>query len=184
MLRKKFLSLLLTMAMCVAIAIPAYATDPSLVQVEVECRADIIEFFNSPEYNPDLKYEFIYQAPNQFRMLCPECGYNAYSSVIDERYNLNDPASQGRQVTCPGFQSPFIDVVTEMLVYLWQECDVCGYRTDEIYQETIWYVFCSMEGMGQNTYIATDYKTLNRVGCEHEWKDFLDVGWTLGCDGP
>lgn len=181
---KKAISLLLVFTCYLFMTITIFASEPEIKLIHVKCEEDILAFYNSPEYDSDFKYEFTYSTPSHSRILCPKCGYNSYITRNIEKYNLNDPASQGRVTTCPAFLQHIYDVIEEKLVYTWQECKTCGYQTEHLYKETKWYVYCPAEGFEDTTYVATDYKTLNRIGDIHEWKDYVDPAWTLGCDGP
>ena len=44
----------------------------------MESEDEILEFINSPQYDPNELYSFIMLDPYSARSLCPNCGSNAY----------------------------------------------------------------------------------------------------------
>lgn len=93
-----------------------------------------------------------------------------------EKYDLCHPSSQGMSVQCPNYPvAP--DVLCVMLAYVYQYCNTCGYKSNESFAESKYYIDGSFS---ETRYIATDYKTRNRIGNIHEWKDT----WSLYYDDP
>lgn len=64
-----------------------------------------------------------------------------------------------------------------MLVYVYQYCNTCGYKGPETFSESKYYIDC---GYKETSFIATNYKTQNRLGDIHEWKDT----WSLYYNDP
>lgn len=174
---KRFLSLLLSLCMSFTFSAPVFAMESESVEIAVNDEQDILEFIFSDEFDPSLVYSFVYpDSPISARILCPECGYNTLVGKTVERYDLCHPSSQGMTVQCPDFPTA-PDAFYVMLVYAYTYCNTCGYKGAEGFYESKYYIFCTLT---EESYVATNFKTDNRLGCTHEWKDT----WSLYYDDP
>lgn len=179
-IQKRIISLILILALCMSytLCIPVFASEPESLEIEVNDEQDILEFLFSDEFDPHVAYRFVY--PDSLvmaRITCPKCRYNSLVGKTVEKYDLCHPSSQGLSVQCPEFLFA-TDVFNVMLVYVYQYCNTCGYKSTETFSESKYYIGCLYH---EESYIATDYKTQHRTGNDpHEWKDT----WSLYYDDP
>ena len=165
---KRFLCLFFVFCMSLTLCVPVFALGPESVEIAVNNEQDILEFIFSDEFDSDVAYTFVYpDAPVKTRALCSNCGYNTLVGKTVERYDLCHPDSQGATLHCPDFYfAPC--AFNAMLTYVYQYCNTCGYKSQETFSESKYYIDCTFKKM---RFIATDYKTRNRIGDSHEWKD-------------
>lgn len=172
---KRILSLLLVLCISFTFCIPSFALESEGLEVEVNDEQDILEFLFSDEFNPQMIYRFVYpDSPVKARILCSKCGYNTLVGKTIERYDLCHPSSQGMTVQCYYFPTA-PDVLYVMLVYVYQYCNTCGYKSSETFVESKYYIYCSF---ADEQYIATDNKAAARD--PHEWKST----WSMYYDDP
>ncbi len=174
---KKFLSLLLVLCMSFTLCVPVFASESEGLEIQVNDEQDILEFIFSNEFNPHAAYRFVYpDSTVMSRALCSNCGYSTLVGKLAEKYDLCHPSSQGKSVQCP--EHPLAsDTFWVMLVYVYQYCNTCGYKGPETFSESKYYIDC---GYKETSFIATNYKTQNRLGDIHEWKDT----WSLYYNDP
>lgn len=163
-MKKKLLSLLFAVLMCLLVCVPALAEGTNHVEIMVNSEADIITFLSSP-YDTDKTYTFVYNNPIAMHILCPYCGYNTYRGSVREDFKSGDPDSEGRVYDCPNNYSFSGDVVNEMLVTKTNYCTTCGYEQSTVSDK--YYITCPFEG----SFIATERRT---GGDMHEWLDWWD----------
>lgn len=86
---KKLICVLLSLATCLSLTLSATAAEQERINITVENENEIMDFYNSSEYDPNLRYSFTYPNPRQPKILCPKCGYNTYQGYIyDEEGNV------------------------------------------------------------------------------------------------
>ena len=103
-------------------------------------------------------------------------GWETGTIVPSIENDLCHPSSQGMTVQCPDFPTA-PDSFYVMLTKVYQYCNTCGYKGDETFSESKYYIGCSFTS---TSYVATNYKTRNRLGGPHEWKDT----WSLYYSDP
>lgn len=167
---KKFLSLFLAACMSLTLSVPAFARESEYVEIKVNSEQDISEFLSSNEFDSHVTYMFVYpDSPVMTRARCSKCGYNTLVGKTVECLDECHDSSQGQNVTClDSLMAP--DILTVMLVYVYQYCNTCGYTSSKTFVESKFYIICAAHG---TTYVATDYKTQHRDAARdwHEWKD-------------
>ena len=136
---KKIISLIFVLAMCLFLATPAMATEPNRVEIIVESEDEIIEFINSPQYNPNNLYTFTYTYPSKMRILCPNCGYNTYRGATEDvEYDIFVR-------NCPMMSTTLAsDIGTVYKIYTYSYCITCGYETTHTYAGTKYLIDCYM----------------------------------------
>ena len=174
---KKFLSFLFALCMSFTLCIPVFASESENLEIEVNDEQDILEFIFSDKFDPHVAYRFVYpDSTVMTRALCSRCGYSTLVGKTVAKYDACHPSSQGMSVQCPEFPTA-PDAFYVMLVYVYQYCNTCGYKGPETFSESKYYIDCSFS---ETSYIATNYKTQNRIGGIHEWKDT----WSLYYNDP
>lgn len=133
---KKLISLALALGMCLSLTLSATAAEKGRVHITVENEDQILDFYNSPEYDPNMRYSFTYPNPRQPRIRCPKCGYNTYKGYIDDKDGNVD------YKTCPQ-GSMQGDHVIEVKTYSYSYCETCDYNTPKYYQGTKYQVLCN-----------------------------------------
>lgn len=172
---KRLFTLFVCFAMLLALAVPAFALDANeqnTIEIEVTKEQDILDFIFSDGFDPHVAYSFVYpDTPVMTRALCSNCGYNSLVGKQVEDFDLCHPSSQGRTVQCPEMvQAP--DSFYVLLTYVYQYCNTCGYKSAKTFSESKYYIGCAFD---ETNYVATNYKTRNRIGVSHEWKDTWSV---------
>lgn len=135
---KKLISLALALGMCLSLTLSATAAEKGRVHITVENEDQILDFYNSPEYDPNMRYSFTYPNPRQPRIRCPKCGYNTYMGFID------DEEGDVLDKTCPTGLSMESDMVVAMITCTYQFCETCDYKTKEIRKVTKYQILCSL----------------------------------------
>lgn len=136
---EKVSCLLMALGMCLNLCIPAFAAERARIEIIVENEAEIAEFLNSQEYDPDNLYSFIIPDQRQLRMLCPSCGSNSYRGVTEHREMDIHPRM------CPSSPDTQNDVCTEFDVYTYSKCDYFGYKASAAFLDRYWVVECHAE---------------------------------------
>jgi len=70
---KKIISLVLVLVLCLFLAVPSLASERDRVKIGVDSEEEILEFLNSPQYDPQNHYTFSYADPNSINIVCPQC---------------------------------------------------------------------------------------------------------------
>lgn len=167
--KKKFLSLLLALCMSFVLCVPAFALETEWVEIKVNSEQDILDFFSSDEFDSHAAYRFVYpDSPIVTRALCPKCGYNTLVGKTVEKYDECHPRSQGQSVHCLD-SIVAMDFFRVMLVYAYQYCNTCGYKSSDTFVESKFYIDCTAQ---ETSFVATDYKTAHPEASRdwHEWK--------------
>lgn len=174
---KRILCALFALCMSLTLCVSVFASEPESVEIAVNNEQDVLEFIFSDEFDPTVDYTFVYpDTAVMTRALCSRCGYNSLVGKTVERYDLCHPSSQGMTVQCPDFPTA-PDSFYVMLTKVYQYCNTCGYKGAETFSESKYYIGCSFTS---TSYVATNYKTRNRLGGPHEWKDT----WSLYYSDP
>lgn len=168
---KKVISMVLSVAIIFSMTVTAFATDQrQRVEIIIESEADIVEFFHSPEFDPDILYSFVMTNQNQARILCPSCGQNSYRGKT-----IHDEMAIYLRM-CPSAPDLANDTCTEFHVYTYSACDYCGYRTSRVFVNKYWLVECHMEMPdGWGTFIARPGQSCQNGYDLHEDPDYMNL---------
>lgn len=175
---KSFLCLFFAFCMSLLLCVSVFASEPKSVEIAVNDEQDIVDFMRSDKFDPDVAYTFVYpDAPVMTRALCSKCGYNSLVGKTIEEYDYCHESSQGMGVTCLDMPN-VLDYFYVLLTKAYQYCNTCGYTGPKTFSESKYYIRCAYRD--DTVYVATNYKTRNRLGDPYEWKDT----WSLYYSDP
>lgn len=126
-----------------------WINDQSPRYITVKSEDDIIVFFQSEEYNPNVRYIFVCSSQEPTKILCPKCKHNNYRGVSETR------EMDIHLRMCPNSPDLQSDVCVEFHKYVYSFCDYCGYKTPTVLGYKYWMVQCHVELPGDlGTYFA------------------------------
>lgn len=151
---KRAICLMLTLAICMALSTSAFATKCEREVIEVSSEEEIMEFINSPEFDPYKLYSFVQDNPRAARSLCPNCGGNSYNGkVITENISVQlCECAYGP----PAHNDSGRDIVTVWGKYACAKCDKCLYISGLPYPSEIYYTINCVCCAGMPDFVAKD----------------------------
>ncbi len=131
------MSFVLGLVLFLSLTVVSVVADPDMIYIDVNSENEMMEFYNSTQFNPNLRYTITYPNPRQPRILCPMCGYNTYKGYIQN--------VEGHVYikTCPTMAALEGDILVEVKTYTYSACITCGYQTSKYYQGTKYRVSCN-----------------------------------------
>lgn len=163
---KKMLHLVITLVMLLSfpmVVFAAHEDERDVIEVHVENQDQIMEFYDSSEYNPNYRYSFIYPNPVQPRILCPKCGKNTYKGYIDDFEWGADPKE------CPNGPNLTSDICTYYHNYSWSKCTTCDYTTPKTFNGIrLLQIQCYVEAWDEVIYWARPGQTVAAGFDKHE----------------
>lgn len=168
MTMKRFICFLMTLVMCMALSISSFATEREREVIEISNEEEIMEFINSPEYDPCKLYSFVQDNPCAARSLCPSCGGNSYKGkTITENISVK---FRGCAYGPSAPDDPLRDIVSVWGKYACAKCDKCLYITGLPYPSETYYTISCVTRTGLPDFVAKDGNTA--PPCDvHEVKD-------------